>query len=90
MVVVWWIYYIAITVSLPEIYKTGIATAGVPSHFVYNNIYQERYLGVLPENRDIYIKCSPITYAKNLQGHLLIIHVQATTMYTTRGRNVTE
>ena len=58
----------------PEIYKTGIATAGVPSHFVYNNIYQERYLGLLPENREVYTKCSPITYAKNLQGHLLIIH----------------
>jgi dipeptidyl-peptidase-4 len=58
----------------PEIYKTGIATAGVPSHFVYNAIYQERYLGTLPENRDTFIRCSPITYAKNLQGHLLLIH----------------
>ena len=58
----------------PEIYKTGIATAGVPSHFVYNNIYQERYLGLLPENREAYVKCSPVTYARNLQGHLLIIH----------------
>jgi dipeptidyl-peptidase-4 len=58
----------------PEIYTTGIATAGVPSHFVYNNIYQERYLGLLPENRETYIKCSPLTYAKNLRGHLLIIH----------------
>jgi dipeptidyl-peptidase 4 len=58
----------------PEIYKTGIATAGVPSHFVYNNIYQERYMGLLPGNREVYIKCSPVTYAKNLQGHLLIIH----------------
>ena len=58
----------------PEIYKVGIATAGVPSHFVYNNIYQERFMGLLPENKDEYIKCSPITYTKNLQGHLLIIH----------------
>jgi dipeptidyl-peptidase 4 len=58
----------------PEIYKTGIATAGVPSHFVYNAIYQERYLGTLPDNRDAFIRCSPITYAKNLQGHLLLIH----------------
>jgi len=58
----------------PDIYKTGIATAGVPSHFVYNAIYQERYLGTLPENRDTFIRCSPITYAKNLQGHLLLIH----------------
>lgn len=58
----------------PEIYKVGLASAGVPSHFVYNSIYQERYLGVLPESRANYLKGSAITYAKGLTGHLLIMH----------------
>ena len=58
----------------PEIYKVGLASAGVPNQLIYNTIYEERFMGVLPENKDVYIKCSPITYAKGLQGHLLILH----------------
>jgi dipeptidyl-peptidase-4 len=58
----------------PDIYKVGLASAGVPNQLIYNTIYEERFMGVLPENRDVYIKCSPITYAKGLQGHLLIMH----------------
>jgi dipeptidyl-peptidase-4 len=58
----------------PEIYKVGLASAGVPNQLIYNTIYEERFMGVLPENRDAYLKCNPLTYAKNLQGHLLIMH----------------
>ena len=58
----------------PEIYKVGLASAGVPNQLIYNTIYEERFMGVLPENRDAYIKCNPLTYAKNLRGHLLIMH----------------
>lgn len=58
----------------PDIYKVGLASAGVPNQLIYNTIYEERFMGVLPENRQVYIKCSPITYARNLQGHLLIMH----------------
>ena len=58
----------------PEIYKVGIASAGVPNQLVYNSIYEERFMGLLPENKAAYIKGSAITYAKNLQGHLLILH----------------
>ncbi|HEV2480291.1 MAG TPA: DPP IV N-terminal domain-containing protein [Puia sp.] len=58
----------------PDIYKVGLAAAGVPNQLIYNTIYEERFMGVLPENRDAYIKCNPLTYAKNLQGHLLILH----------------
>lgn len=58
----------------PDIYKVGLASAGVPNQLIYNTIYEERFMGVLPENRDVYIKCNPLTYAKNLQGHLLIMH----------------
>jgi dipeptidyl-peptidase-4 len=58
----------------PEIYKVGLASAGVPNQLIYNTIYEERFMGVLPENRDAYLKCNPLSYAKNLQGHLLIMH----------------
>lgn len=58
----------------PEIYKTGIAVAAVANQLTYDNIYQERYMGLPSENMDDFIKGSPITYAKNLQGNLLYIH----------------
>lgn len=58
----------------PQIYKTGIAVAAVANQLTYDNIYQERYMGLPQENREDFIKGSPITYAKNLQGNLLYIH----------------
>lgn len=60
--------------QFPEIYKTGIAIAPVSNLLTYDNIYQERYLGLPQEDMEAYKKASAITYAKNLQGHLLIIH----------------
>jgi dipeptidyl-peptidase-4 len=58
----------------PEIYKTGIAVAAVSNLLTYDNIYQERYMGLPQENMEDFIKGSPITHAKNLQGNLLLIH----------------
>src|SRR5690606_23383985 len=58
----------------PEIYKTGIAVAAVSNLLTYDNIYQERYMGLPQENMEDFIKGSPITHAKNLQGNLLVIH----------------
>ncbi len=58
----------------PDIYKTGIAVAAVTNQLNYDNIYQEKYMGLPQENMDDFIKGSPITYAKNLRGNLLYIH----------------
>lgn len=58
----------------PEIYKTGIAIAAVGNQLTYDNIYQERYMGLPQENMEDFVNGSPITYAKNLQGNLLYIH----------------
>ncbi len=58
----------------PEIYKTGIAVAAVANQLTYDNIYQERYMGLPQENREDFVAGSPITYAKNLRGNLLYIH----------------
>jgi dipeptidyl-peptidase 4 len=58
----------------PEIYKTGIAVAPVANQLLYDNIYQERYMGLPQEDKEAFIKGSPLTYAKNLRGNLLVIH----------------
>lgn len=58
----------------PDIFQTGIAVAAVTNQLYYDNIYQERYMGLPLENKDDFIKGSPITYAKNLKGNLLYIH----------------
>ncbi len=58
----------------PEIYKTGIAVATVGNQLTYDNIYQERYMGLPQENKQDFINGSPITYAKNFRGNLLYIH----------------
>jgi dipeptidyl-peptidase-4 len=58
----------------PEIYKTGISVSAVDNLLFYDNIYEERYMGLPQENMDNYVKGSPIYYAKNLKGNLLFIH----------------
>ena len=58
----------------PETYKTGISVAAVADQLCYDNIYQERYMGIPQENLADFVAGSPITYAKNLKGNLLYIH----------------
>lgn len=58
----------------PELYQTGISIAPVSNQLLYNNVYQERYMGLSTENMEDYIAGSPVTYAKNLEGNLLLIH----------------
>ncbi|GAB2835370.1 S9 family peptidase [Ferruginibacter profundus] len=58
----------------PEIFKTGISVAAVGNQLNYDNIYQERYMGLPQENMQDFVNGSPITHAKNLKGNLLYIH----------------
>lgn len=58
----------------PDIYKAGISVAAVGNQLTYDNIYQERYMGLPQENRQDFLKGSPITHARNLKGKLLYIH----------------
>jgi dipeptidyl-peptidase-4 len=58
----------------PEIYKTGIAVSAVANLLTYDNVYQERYMGLPQESKENFVKGSPVTYAKNLKGNLLYIH----------------
>jgi dipeptidyl-peptidase 4 len=58
----------------PQIYKTGISIAPLTDLRLYDNIYQERYLGLPQENPQDYIDGSPVTHAENLEGKLLLVH----------------
>ena len=58
----------------PNIFHTGIAVAAVANQLTYDNIYQERYMGIPSETKQDFIDGSPITHAKNFKGNLLYMH----------------
>ncbi|MEJ2750214.1 MAG: S9 family peptidase, partial [Anaerolineae bacterium] len=58
----------------PDIYQTGIAVAAVSDQRYYDTIYQERYMGLPGDNEEGFKNGSPITFAHQLQGNLLLIH----------------
>jgi dipeptidyl-peptidase-4 len=58
----------------PDLYHVGIAVAASPDEFLYDTIYQERYLGLPADNKKSYEESSSINFAKNLKGSLLLIH----------------
>ncbi|MEO7463593.1 MAG: prolyl oligopeptidase family serine peptidase, partial [Ferruginibacter sp.] len=58
----------------PDIFQTGIAIAAVANQLNYDNIYQERYMGLPQENRDDFVKNSPVSRVSGLKGNLLYIH----------------
>ncbi len=57
-----------------DIYKAGIAVAFVSHQTLYDNIYQERYMGLPDDNFTGYHEGSPVTHADKLKGDLMIIH----------------
>jgi len=58
----------------PDLYQVGISVAAVPNMRFYDTIYQERYMGLPSDNVDGYRNGSPITFAGQLKGDLLLIH----------------
>jgi len=58
----------------PQQYDVGIAIAPVPDQRLYDSIYQERYSGLLSEYEEGYQQGSPINFASQLEGILLIVH----------------
>ena len=58
----------------PQQYHAGVSIAPVPDQRLYDTIYQERYSGLLEQYEDGYREGSPINFASNLQGKLLLIH----------------
>lgn len=58
----------------PELYQTAMAIAFISDQRIYDTIYQERYMGLPANNVAGFRDGSPITFAEQLQGNLLIIH----------------
>jgi len=58
----------------PKLYQTAIAVAPVSNLRHYDTIYQERYMGLPGDNVDGYRNGSPIHFAHQLEGNLLVIH----------------
>ena len=60
--------------KFPDLYKTGMSIAPVPNMRYYDTIYQERYMGLPGDNAEGYVQGSPINFAHQLKGNLLLIH----------------
>ncbi len=58
----------------PELYHTAMAIAFISNQRFYDTIYQERYMGLPDDNEEGFKNGSPITFAHQLKGNLLIIH----------------
>jgi dipeptidyl-peptidase-4 len=58
----------------PDLYRTGMSIAPVPNQRLYDTIYQERYMGLPGDNPVGYRMGSPITFANQLEGNLMLIH----------------
>jgi dipeptidyl-peptidase-4 len=58
----------------PDIYRTAVAVSPVTHWALYDNVYTERYNGLIGENREGYDRGSPLSYVRGFQGNLLLIH----------------
>jgi dipeptidyl-peptidase-4 len=58
----------------PDVYRMGMAVAPVTDLRFYDTIYTERYMGLPEENADDYRQASPVTFAGQLRGDLLLVH----------------
>jgi dipeptidyl-peptidase-4 len=58
----------------PDVYATGVSVAPVPDLHYYDTIYQERYCGLPKDHPEEWKQSSPITFAGQLKGNLLVVH----------------
>jgi dipeptidyl-peptidase-4 len=58
----------------PDIYRTGVAVSPVTHWALYDNVYTERFNGLITTNREGYDRGSPISYVSGFQGNLLLVH----------------
>jgi dipeptidyl-peptidase-4 len=58
----------------PDLYHTAMAIAFISNQRFYDTIYQERYMGLPDDNEDGFKNGSPITFANQLKGNLLLVH----------------
>jgi dipeptidyl-peptidase-4 len=58
----------------PDVYSVGMSVAPVPDLHYYDTIYQERYCGLPQDHPEEWKQSSPITFASQLKGNLLVVH----------------
>jgi len=58
----------------PDIYSVGMSVAPVPDIHYYDSIYQERYCGLPQDHPEEWKQSSPVTFAGQLKGSLLVVH----------------
>lgn len=58
----------------PDLYHLAMPSSFVSHQKLYHPSYQERFMGQFEDNVEGYRKGSPISWAHNLKGKLLIIH----------------
>jgi dipeptidyl-peptidase-4 len=58
----------------PDVYAVGLSVAPVPDLRYYDSIYQERYCGLPQDHPEEWKQSSPITFAGQLKGSLLVVH----------------
>ena len=58
----------------PKLYHTAMAVAFVSNQKNYDTIYQERFMGLPDSNKEGFKNGSPITFAKQLEGNLLLVY----------------
>lgn len=58
----------------PDVFRAGISGAPVTDWRHYDTIYTERYMGLPGENPNGYHESSPVHYASNLKGKLMLVH----------------
>ena len=58
----------------PDLYSTAMALAFISDQRLYDTVYQERFMGLPDDNEKGYRDGSPITFAHQLKGNLLLVH----------------
>lgn len=61
-------------VHAPETFRAGVSVAPVSDWRLYDTIYTERFMGRPDDNEEGYRASSPVHFAENLEGALLIAH----------------
>ncbi len=60
--------------NYPGVFKVALVGAPVTDWRLYDSIYTERYMGLLPQNNENYIQSSSTSYADQLEGYMFIAH----------------
>ncbi len=60
--------------SYPDLFKAAIIAAPVTDWRIYDAVYTERFMGVLPESKAAYDKSAVLPWVKNIKAKMLITH----------------